>query len=252
MVTCRLYGRLGNQMMIIANCVAYSLRHGHEYHIPAQSQDERLWPAHFKHLANPRYSRFADTIVLKEKSHAYQELNYDPAWADSNILLDGFFQSEKYFEDYIDEVREAFNLGYKRAEGFVGIHIRRGDYLRFPDKHPPVTEKYIMDAVSYFVDYGYKSFVVCSDDMAWTRSACDRIDVPGVVFSYSDNRKAIDDFVMLHCCDHHIISNSSFSLAAHILCPYEDKFCIAPKVWFGPGNSNLPDYDIYPKNCVKL
>lgn len=250
MVTCRLYGRFANQLFIISTTIAYALEHGHEYHIPAQSQDERLWPAHFKNLTNPKYSRFADTVVLKEKSHAYNELNYDPSWKDSNIVLDGFFQSEKYFEDYIDRVRSILNIPYMRAEHFVGIHVRRGDYLRFPDKHPVQTADYYRKSVEYFMGYGYKSFAVCSDDMAWCKANIKNFG--DAVFSYSDNVKSFDDFVMLHCCDHHILSASTFGLMAHILNPMEGKFCIAPEMWFGPGNRNLEFYDVYPKNCVKI
>lgn len=252
MVTTRLVGRIGNQAYQIAACVAYAKQHGHEVHIPTISTDQNFAPAVFTHMANPKYSRFTDTINLYEKGHNYHELAYDPAWADHNIVLNGFFQSEKYFEDYIDDVRAALNVPYSRAEGFVGLHVRRGDYLRYPTKHPVVSEQYIKDAVQYYVDYGHKSFVVCSDDMPWTRAVCERIKIPGVVFSYSDNRRAYDDFVMLHCCDFMIASNSSFSMFAHILNPYEDKFCIAPSTWFGPGNSALSVADIYPKTCIKL
>lgn len=250
MVTGNLYGRLGNQMLIIGAIIGYAKKHGLEYHIPAQSKDERLWPAHFKNLANPKFSRFAHTVNLREKSHAYQEIPYDLSWKDSNIVLDGFFQSEEYFEDAIDEVRAAFNLGYKRAKGFVGIHVRRGDYLQFPDKHPVQSLDYFREAVNFFMEYGYKSFVVCSDDIKWCKENIESIE--GAAFSYSDNKRPIDDMVMLQCCDHHILSASTFGLMAHILCPYEDKFCIAPKKWFGDGNKHLLAESIYPKNCVRL
>lgn len=254
MVTCKLYGRLGNQMFISAAAISYALKNGHEYHIPNQSENERLWPAFYKNLTNPKYSRFADTVVLKEKGHAYQELNYDPAWADKNIVLDGFFQSEQYFEDYIDEVRAAFKVAYDPLPDFVGIHIRRGDYMRFPDKHPPVTFDYIKKSVAYFVEHNYKSFVVCSDDMLWSKETCEKIkkQIPSIEFSYSSNRRAIDDLAVLSCCGNAILSNSSFSLMAFILNPAPEKFCIAPANWFGEGNAHLRAESIYPKNCIKL
>lgn len=252
MITTPLVGRFANQVFQIAATIAYAKQHGHEFHIPVISSNERAWPAHFKNLANPKYSRFAPSINLHEKGHNHNEIPYDPEWVDHNITLHGYYQSEKYFEDYMDEVQAALNIPYKRADGFVGLHVRRGDYLQFPTKHPVVTSSYVESAIDYYYQYGYKSFVVCSDDMKWTREVCNRIDLPGIAFSYSDNKTAYDDFVMLRCCDNHIISNSSFSLAAHILNPYPEKFCIAPKVWFGPANGHLDTTDLYPKNCVKL
>ena len=55
-----------------------------------------------------------------------------------NICLYGYFQSEKYFKDYKDEVKNLFNFDFETKEKItkkldsiekVGIHIRLGDYL---------------------------------------------------------------------------------------------------------------------------
>ena len=53
--------------------------------------------------------------------------------------MHGYFQSERYFEDYQDEVKSLFNFNFKTKEKIkkelsgikkkVGIHLRLGDYL---------------------------------------------------------------------------------------------------------------------------
>lgn len=254
MIVPKLVGRFANQCFQISNAVAYSLRHGHEYHIPIESSNERLWPATFKHLANEKYSRFANTVNLHEKGHDYTEINYDPAWKDYNIVLNGYYQSELYFEDYIDEVRAALDIPYVPQEGFVSIHVRRGDYLTLPEHHPAQPYKYYRDAVAYFVEHGYKSFVVCSDDPKWCHEkfAMIKKEIPLTEFAIAEGQAPLYDMSLLSSCDHSIIANSSFSLFAFILNQNPDKFCIAPEQWFGSKNAHLSTSDLYPLNCVKL
>lgn len=254
MIVPKLIGRLGNQCFQSAHAISYALQHGHEYHIPTMSENENFWPATFKHLANPNYSRFANQIQLKEAGHHYNPMPYDAAWQDNNIVIEGYFQSEKYFEGHIDEVRQALKIDYIRQAGFVGIHVRRGDYLRYADAYPPVNYSYIRDAVAYFNDFNYKSFAVFSDDINWCKVNVEKIkkEIPLVEFTYVEGNRPLVDMALLSSCDHHVISNSSFSLFAHILCQNPNKFCIAPDKWYGPKNSHLSVADIYPKNCIKL
>lgn len=254
MIVPKLVGRLANQAFQISNAIALALRNNQPYHIPAQSADERLWPATFKHLTNDKYSRFAHTININEKGHDYNPIQWSDSWNDANVVLNGYYQSEKYFEDYIDEVRAALAIPYVRQEGFVGIHVRRGDYLTLSQHHPAQPYKYYRDAVAYFVEYGYKSFAICSDDMGWCREKFSEIkkEMPGTEFTYVERQSPLMDMSLLSSCDHSIIANSSFSLFAFILNQNPDKFCIAPAQWFGSKNAHLSTSDLYPKNCVKL
>lgn len=255
MVVPKLVGRLANQCFQISNAVALALRNNQEFNIPVISADERLWPATFKHLANPAYSRFAHTININEKGHDYNPIQWSDSWNDANVVLNGYYQSEKYFEDYIDEVRAALAIPYVRQEGFVSIHVRRGDYVtQFPDKHPAQPYKYYRNAVAYFVEYGYKSFVVCSDDPKWCHEkfAMIKKEIPLTEFTIAEGQTPLYDMSLLSSCDHSIIANSSFSLFAFILNQNPDKFCIAPEQWFGSKNAHLSSADLYPKNCVKL
>jgi hypothetical protein len=72
----------------------------------------------------------------------------------------GFFQSELYFKDYENEIRQLFELPidlrkfvkeqFKKWHIFdneiiVAVHIRRGDYLKLSDKHT-------IQPISYFND----------------------------------------------------------------------------------------------------
>lgn len=246
MVTCKLIGRLGNQIFQIAATLCYAKKHSMPYWIPKRSMAEHIWPAFFKHFpADP--GRAIPYFEYKEPSHSYTEI---PKF--HNVRLEGFYQSEKYFYGYRDEILNAFQIPYKKLDGFVSIHARRGDYVQYADKHPPVTYEYISAAVKHFIELGYTSFVVCSDDIKWCRIQFKPLELFGATFSYSSNHQPIEDLAMMSCCEHNIISNSSFSWWSAWLNQNPDKIVIAPKQWFGPGNSHLDTKDLIPESWLKF
>lgn len=248
MVYCKLMGRLGNQVFQISCTIAYAKKHNMPYWIPRKSMAEHIWPAFFKHFPDePKENPPRKYIEYKEKNHYYEEIPFY-----NNVCLNGFFQSDKYFADYRQDILNAFQIPYKRLDGFVSIHVRRGDYTQFADKHPPVTYEYISDAVKHFLDLGLSSFVVCSDDILWCKRNFKPLELFGAVFSYSAGHEPIEDLAMMSCCEHNIIANSSFSWWSAWLNQNPDKIVIAPRIWFGKGNSNLSDVDIVPENWIRL
>lgn len=239
-------GQLGNQMFEIAATIGYSVKHDIPYWIPRVSLAQHIWPAFFKHFPEEP-EQFEKYFIYKEPSHHYNEIPRH-----ESIILEGFFQSEKYFSHCRQEIIDAFQIPYKKLDGFVSIHVRRGDYLQYPDKHPPVSYDYISAAVKHFIELGYTSFVVCSDDIKWCRIQFKPLELFGAVFSFSSGHGPIEDMAMMSCCEHNIIANSTFSWWAAWINQNPDKIVIAPKVWFGPGNSNLSDIDIIPEKWVRL
>lgn len=254
MISVKLQGRLGNQMFQIAAALSYAKKKNQPLHIPQVSLNEQLWPATFKRLNNKAFNARLEQITLKEKSHQYQELPWNEEWSGKNVILDGYFQSEKYFKEYRTEVIQAFNIPFNPLKGFTSIHVRRGDYLRFPDKHPAVNYGYLREAVYMMVEKGYKSFVVCSDDIPWCKEKLQPLKVSGAEFTYSEKLKPIQDLAMMQCCEHNIISNSSFSWWAAWLNPNPDKIVITPSKdnWYGSGNKHLSTEDMIPEEWIQL
>ena len=247
MVSTRLIGRLGNQMFQIAAAIGYATKHKMNYWIPQKSINERVWPAFFKHFPKEP-EEYYKYFIYKEVKHSYNEI---PLYYD--VILEGYFQSEKYFSHCRNYILNAFQIPYKRLDGFVSVHVRRGDYVtNFPDKHPAVSIEYLTGAIDYFINLGYKSFLVCSDDIRWCIESFKPMEQKGIVFSYSTNHAPIEDMAMMSCCEHNIISNSSFSWWSSWLNQNPDKIVIAPKIWFGKGNDHLETKDIYCDSWIKL
>jgi hypothetical protein len=247
MVTTKLWAGLGNQLFMIANVIAYAKRWNLDHWIPDRTLNPRIWPTYFTNLPKLKGTDHTPYKLYKEPSHAYHEIPYM-----QHVMFEGFFQSHRYFEDQREEVHHQLNFPWKPLQGFVSVHVRRGDYLQYADKHPVVTIDYLRDAIMTFINKGYKSFVVISDDPSWCRKNLDFLKIYDISFSYSVNKTPVEDLALGSCCEHNIGSNSTFSWWIHELNKNPDKIGIFPNLWFGPGNSHLSTKDIYPPNAIIL
>lgn len=269
LVSCNLLGRFANQAMIAACCVAYALRHGLEYHIPAHTLNDSVWKPMFTHLENSKWNENLPTVTLRESQHNYQELPFIEQWREGNIIIDGYRQSIKYFEDYLPEVRKAFGFDYgdysytiygdgnSFLENICAIHVRRGDYLLYPDKHPVVNDFYLLNAINYIAGKRPENFIFFSDDIEWCKQFVKRYENlfgRDFSFQFSEGQTEINDFKLMMGCKNFIISNSTYSLMAAILSESPNKICISPSKdnWFGEGNKNLSTETIIPDNFIQI
>ena len=192
-----------------------------------------------------------------------------------NLGLDvnGFYQSEKYFSDIANVIRQDFKLrqkmspsaemvleSIKKSEVPISIHIRRGDYVK--DKktnryHGSLPTEYYKKALAILSEkLGAEKvenkdkikFFIFSDDIEWVKQ--------NMTFPYQAifvSNPAIPDYeelVLMSSCQHHIIANSSFSWWGAWLGPNPQKIVIAPEKWFNtkPGTYQ----DIVPNSWIKI
>lgn len=267
MVSCNLIGRMANQMFQISCCIAYALRHGMEYHIPAHTMNDSVWKPMFTHLENPNWDNKISSLTIKEGKHSYEKIpapnkfhfDFDISSISGdeiNWIIDGYRQSLKYFEDYLPEVRKAFGFTYTPIYGLTScIHIRRGDYLNFPDKHPVVNEDYLIKAVLKMLSNKVVNFRVFSDDIKWCKDFFNNSDLSKLAnFIYSEGKTELEDFQEMLYCPNFIISNSTYSLMAAILSENPNKIVISPDEtnWFGDGNLHLDVSDLIPKEYIRI
>lgn len=234
-VYAKFYGRTGNQLFQRAAAIGYATKHGLPYF-------EKDVP-------------YALRILLKEHGHNYQPLPYLPEWRNKNILLDGYWQSARYFDHCREEVLKAFGYDWSLKEGWCSIHVRRGDYLLYPDKHPVVTGEYLQRAIQYIYKHTVvDKFMVFSDDIPYCKTIFNVLEYCGFTFEYSEGRTAEEDLILGSCCEHNIISNSTFSWWQGYLNQNPDKVVISPSKdnWFGPGNKHLNTSDLIPESWIQI
>lgn len=239
---------MGNQAFQIATTIATSLKHNVPYCIPAKTIGvERAYFDHFISSINIDTNHFH---AYKEKTHAYTEIPYKK---DQYLLLDGYFQSERYFRDYREEIISAFEPAfgkYKKRSGWVAIHVRRGDYLENGNLFNSPSIDYLTECIMHFIKLGYKNYLVCSDDMEWCLRWLNK-ELFGVNFEYHQGTE-FEDISDMKDCEHMIMSASSFSWWAAWLNENQDKIVIYPKQWFGYGNRHLDTSDLCPEEWVAM
>lgn len=239
-------GRLGNYLWECAVALVYSIKHNIEFSAPFETNDEKWNPVYFPHLINNKLRSGQSDILIQEKTYfKYDEIEWKEEWRGKQILLEGYWQNWQYIDGYRSEILQAFKLSYKRKEGYVAVHVRRGDYLKLREKHPEVTKEWYENAMNQFS--GYK-FLFGSDEIDWCkkefghRSDCE----------FLENGNELTDLVSLSECEHQINSASTFSLWASYLNQNETKRCIFPKQWMTPAHSNQWTEEIVRKEWERI
>jgi hypothetical protein len=168
---------------------------------------------------------------------------------DGNLLLDGFWQSEKYFKKYEDEIVDLLDLQIDSKfndlnfSGSCSVHIRRTDYLNSPNYHLNLTSDYYNKALEKINPKG--NIFVFSDDIQWCKNS---LKYPNMIFMEGNTN--LEDLKLMSHCEDNIIANSSFSWWAAWLNKNKNKKVIAPSRWFGPEG---PSYrDILPNEWIQM
>jgi len=288
MVVTRLRGGLGNQMfqyacgLAVANHLKQQLyidrfevdrdpRHGGytlaEYQVPSVSGSyESSYSFKIKHKLLRRMKIFSrlESIFYFEPTFSYAPLPYD-RFGD-NVYLDGYWQSESYFNDIRDLLIAEFSPSYCisgkssqlldqiRSTTSVSIHIRRGDYLSNKSAnilHGVLSLDYYNAAIDYIKQHvSEPTFYIFSDDPEWVNSQFPLADA--VVASNSDktNQKHSLDMYLMSACQHNIIANSSYSWWGAWLNQNPAKKVLAPKKWFN--TSTVSSQSLVPAQWIRL
>jgi hypothetical protein len=217
-VSVKLSDGLGNRLFQVAAMLGYAEKHGHT---PVFLRSRIVPNSHSGPHTILDY--FPDIPVLtKEKEEKEKEWMILSQDADSvftfvelpfvatNVVLEGYFQSEKYFPLF--RIRPAIleRSVLKPREDCIFMHVRRGDYLSpYTAHHRVELSAYYRRALS-LIDPSF-SILVCSDDMDWCRKELPRMyDVPRsrwIFLEYSDT----DTLAAMRACAGGICANSTFS-----------------------------------------
>ena len=244
----RNYGRLGNVMFQLGAAISYSLKYNLDLSVQTTTNDPYWNPLYFQFLANSNWIDGREDVLINEPSFRWFELPFDEVWRGKQIVLNGYFQSWKYIEEHRKEILYLFDLRYKLKPKTASIHVRRGDYLRYPEKHPPYSLQYLQDAVSYMInEKGVENFEVYSDDTLWCLDNLSH--VPNVKIIETGDE--LNDLVEASCCAENICSSSTFSFWIAWLNRNPEKTCIFPKLWFTEGY-HLDTTDLLHPDWIKM
>jgi hypothetical protein len=180
--------------------------------------------------------RIADRRRYRQAGHGY-----DPRLLDlpGGTVLMGYFQSPRHFDHIHDVIaRECgmetlgevtANPAFERfgLADCVGIHVRRGDYLLFPEFELNDAQAYYRGAMAEVRERGERA-VIFSDDIAWCR---EQDCFAGASFYPPSDGPPYIDMYALSRCGRLVIANSTFSWWAGWFAHRRGAEVTAPKSW---------------------
>jgi len=233
------YGRLGNQMFQYALIRSVANKNNYEMVIPNGNYD----------LLKLNIQKQFGQTNKNTYGEKYFHFNEEVFSIGDNTDFYGYFQSYKYFDNIRDILLKDFSMSSAIEEfsnnkiqqiknqyntnQIVSLHIRRKDYLLYPEIHPVCTMKYYKKCMSCFED---SIFYIFADDLIWAK---ENFKGNQFIFSNFDN---ITDLCLMMKCNHNIVSNSSYSWWATYLNQNINKIIKYPSIWFGKkGPQDLQD-----------
>jgi len=209
--------------------------------------------------------------VIRENGFPYNELPVREM-VNRNVMIYGYFQSYKYFqENYsmiyrilnIDKMKNDIinnlNLTSEYLENTVSMHFRIGDYKKIQDFHPLATYNYYARSLLYMqISKPNNNFTIlyfCEDcDIDDVMVIINKLTTNYPLYNFKRGLNTLEDWqqmLLMSCCHHNIIANSSFSWWSAYLNSNKDKIVCYPSVWFGKAANN-DTRDLCPPDWVRV
>ena len=140
------------------------------------------------------------------------------------------------------------------------MHFRIGDYIlpKFKDAHPLIPINYYRNALKHIIkkthkeDWNILYFCEQKDNkIVKKKIKILKKSFPKIRFTKaSDKKEDWEQLLMMSCCEHQIIANSSFSWWGAYFNANRNKIVCYPSVWFGPKLADKDTSDLCPKSWV--
>jgi glycosyltransferase involved in cell wall biosynthesis len=264
-IYCYLKGGLGNMMFQIAAAINLAIENNMTPSFPnlykhlEYLDDDKIYNNSLNHAGE--YLKIFESLDVtqplgKEAIISYPFYYEKPKLQKDSRIIEGFFQSEKYFSKHSEEIKKMLKIPpsvYQEIRkkysnlldhNTTSIHVRRGDYLDFPDHHTVLGTDYYEKAIQILPKSDF--YLVFSDDIPWCKE-----NFKGEKFVFIENERDYVELYLMSLCSNNIIANSSFSWWGAWLNPNNDKKVVAPNKWFGSKIGEKIE-DIIPNTWIKI
>ena len=275
-------GRLGNQMFQYASLRGIAANIKTDWLIPDEDVDRFDNYGLFDcfELSNCKDKNKGESLF---NTFTYREMHFNQNvfdWKDGDVNFSGNYQTERYFENIADELREDFTFikGYHDPcqeyidslggrDNVIFLHVRRGSpnltgqrgekwsYQQVQEYHPLCKKEYYLEALKEFPED--KQVIVGSDTIEWCKKVGwfndDRFLFSDSSYEVFQDGAAVPyiDLCLMSLCGGGIIANSSLSWWGAWLQNDAGKI-VAPDPWFGPAYAHYNMKDLIPERWVKL
>ena len=251
-VAIEIHSGLGNQLFMIFTLLSYYIDNCDDFVIYYDMPDFKIpkyyWDNIFLELRDKISNKNEIVKFYKEPEFKYNKI---PEY-ENDILLKGFFQSDKYFKHNINKIKNYLDIDNKISnirdeypEYFnrktISIHFRIGDYYYLQNMHPVKTLEYYLKSFKKLQENinlsEYNILIFCQEcDNHIVNEYLKYININFPKLNYKKIADNIPDWkqLLLMCnCDNYIIANSTFSWMGAYLSINKDAIKIAPRKWFG-------------------
>ena len=242
-------GNLGNQLFQIASTIGISEKNGHSFSFP-------IWKySNFFEYQFPVSSIEDGLEPIIEEQYNFYEWNVGKG----NYTIDGWLQSEKYFDRNRTKEIFTFKQEFKQellkqnqhlfSKKTILISIRRGDFIKHPNYFQLSFQYYFLAIIKNFPDWENRKLIFTSDDIQYCEYH----------FSFLKNAyflkelSGIEQLVLGAQCDDFVISNSTFSWWTAWLGEKESSKIIRPIQNFSPQfREQNDDSDYFPTRWISF
>lgn len=209
-----------------------------------------------------RYNFEKDFLKKNEKigllffENGYYDFKIDKV--PKNVFLNGYYESEKYFSDIENIIKNEFtpihnklehnNDLYRQIENSnsVCVTVRRGDFLK-SSLHNVCNIEYFLKGMDIIASkISDAKFFIFSNDVEWIK---ENVDFKYPVIFENGSDPVWEKLRLMYSCKHFVISNSTFSWWAQYLSSNKDKIVIAPDRWY---NSEIKSDLLENGNYIKI
>jgi hypothetical protein len=235
-----LHSRLGNQLFQVAS--AYGIAKKHNRFLIIVSHRNTYTETFFKdfNIIQPKHLPSMHHYKESDNKQCFQY--NDSILSNDNVTIHGYLQTEKYFQDYRQDILSFFKRDMKLLNAYF-IHVRRGDYVN--------NSNYTLDYDTYYqkaIDHLGKNnhYYIVSDDISY----CKQYPLfETLQKTFVEDTDINSLYLMSSCTLGGICSNSTFSWWGSYLIENPNKKVIFPSTWMNNGQDNK---DVYPENAILL
>lgn len=274
MIVVQLLGGLGNQMFQYACGRALALRTGKQLFLDVSSYSVYPGRQYGLDVLNIQASiinleedkeigqrlGIPDIPVYSERQHNFDHNVF--VLRDNVFLQGGFWQTEKYFQDFAGVIREELSpkLSSLSPESLdiardikkhlaIAIHVRRTDYAIY-DKLGILPMDYYENVRRYLrTVFPSARYYIFSDDVAWCKREF-TVFPNAYVVEHKGEVGCHEDLWLMSRCQHNVIANSTYSWWGAWLNDNSPKLVIAPDRWFA--GDHLNTQDLLPNKWIKV
>ena len=258
-------GGLGNQLFKIFSILSYSMEYNKtvilNQYIPEQSNkniDKRCsyWDTIFKNIKHLIYDNNNTKINFANTYNEKVCFKYNKIpFCEKDILLCGYFQSYQYFDTnfhkilamlQFNEMKTEISNKYLVNKNIISMHFRLGDYKKLLHHNLVLNLDYYIKALQYVIEndnsqckevlvfFEYQDEKIIDDNIIQLKQR-----FPNIIFTkISSTIQDWEQLLLMSCCYHNIIANSTFSWWGAYLNLNKNKIVCYPEKWLLRYNIN--------------